>query len=49
MVTNLGMERVGLTDFEIAEFWSMSAWTQYGQVRKSGGMAGFMESQGKSV
>lgn len=32
-----GMKRVGLTDFEIAELWNMSAWTQYGQVRKPEG------------
>lgn len=30
----VGMKRVGLTDFEIAELWNVSAWTQYGQVRK---------------
>lgn len=33
----VGMKRVGLTDFEIAELWNMSAWTQYGQVRKPEG------------
>lgn len=33
----LGMKREGLTDFEIAELWNMSAWTQYGQVRKPEG------------
>lgn len=32
-----GMKRVGLTDFEIAELWNMSSWTQYGQVRKPEG------------
>lgn len=33
----LGMKRAGLTDFEIAELWNLSAWTQYGQVRKPEG------------
>lgn len=33
----VGMKKVGLTDFEIAEIWNMSAWTQYGQVRKPEG------------
>ena len=32
-----GMKRFGLTDFEIAELWNMSSWTQYGQVRKPEG------------
>lgn len=32
-----GMKRVGLTDFEIAELWNMSAWTQHGQVRRPEG------------
>lgn len=32
-----GMKRVGLTDFEIAELWNMSSWTQYGQIRKPEG------------
>ena len=33
----VGMKRVGLTDFEIAEFWNISDWTRYGQVRKPEG------------
>lgn len=33
----LGMKRDGLTDFQIAEAWNMSAWTGYGQVRKPEG------------
>ena len=33
----LGMKRAGLTDFEISELWNVSAWTQYGQVRKPEG------------
>ena len=33
----VGMRRVGLTDFEIAELWNISAWTRYGQVRKPEG------------
>ncbi len=32
-----GMKRAGLTDFEIAELWNVSVWTQYGQVRKPEG------------
>ena len=32
-----GMKRVGLTDFEIAELWNMSTWTQYGGIRKPEG------------
>lgn len=33
----VGMKRAGLSDFEIAELWNMSAWTRYGQIRKSEG------------
>ena len=36
----VGMKREGLSDFEIAELWNMSAWTQYGQVRKPEGWQG---------
>lgn len=35
-----GMKRVGLTDFEIAELWNVSSWTQYGQTRKPEGWQG---------
>ena len=33
----VGMKRAGLTDFEIAEMWNVSAWTRYGMVRKPEG------------
>ena len=33
----VGMKRVGLTDFEIAEFWNISDWTRYGQIIKPEG------------
>ena len=36
----VGMKREGLSDFEIAELWNMSAWTRYGQVRKPEGWQG---------
>lgn len=36
----VGMKREGLSDFEIAELWNVSAWTQYGQVRKPEGWQG---------
>ena len=31
------MKRMGLSEFEIAELWNLSPWTQYGQVRKPDG------------
>ena len=33
----VGMKRVGMTDFEIAEVWNISNWTRYGQVIKPEG------------
>ena len=33
----IGMKRVGLSDFMIAELWNLSTWTQYGQIRKPNG------------
>lgn len=42
------MKRAGLSDFEIAELWNMSAWTRYGQIRKSEGWEN-LEIVAKSV